>query len=37
MADITRKLMKIKDYETQDYAGLSRIIDINKSSDKDTE
>ena len=37
MATITRKLMKIKDYETQDYAGLSRIIDINKSSDKDTE
>jgi PAS domain S-box-containing protein len=37
MATITRKLMKIKDYETQDYAGFSRIIDINKSSDTDTE
>jgi PAS domain S-box-containing protein len=37
MATITRKLMKIKDYETQDYAGFSRIIDINKSSGKDTE
>jgi len=37
MAAITRKLMNIKDYETQDYAGFSRIIDINKSSRKDTE
>lgn len=32
MATITKKLMTIKDYETQDYAGISRIIDINKSS-----
>lgn len=37
MGTITRKLMTIKDYETQDYAGFSRIIDINKSSGTDTE
>ena len=37
MGTITRKLMTIKDYETQDYAGISRIVDINKSSRKDTE
>ena len=37
MGIITRKLMKIKDYKTQDYAGLSRIIDINKSSAEDIE
>ncbi|HUH67105.1 MAG TPA: PAS domain S-box protein [Syntrophales bacterium] len=34
MATITRKLMTIKDYKTQDYAGISRIVDINNSSDK---
>ncbi|MEN6622012.1 MAG: PAS domain S-box protein [Smithella sp.] len=33
MATITKKLMTIKDYETQDYAGISRIVDIDKSSD----
>jgi PAS domain S-box-containing protein len=37
MGTITRKLMTIKDYETQDYAGFSRIIDIDKSAGKDTE
>jgi PAS domain S-box-containing protein len=37
MGSITRKLMKIKEYKTQDYAGVSRIIDINKSSGKDAE
>jgi PAS domain S-box-containing protein len=37
MGSITRKLMKIKEYQTQDYAGVSRIIDINKSSGKDAE
>ena len=37
MGTITRKLMTIKDYETQDYAGISRIVDINKSSGKDIE
>ncbi|HYA13513.1 MAG TPA: PAS domain S-box protein [Syntrophales bacterium] len=37
MSIITKKLMKIKDYETQDYAGMGRIIDINKSSDVDTD
>ena len=37
MGSITRKLMKIKEYQTQDYAGISRIIDINKSSGKDAE
>ncbi len=34
MAAITKKLMTIEDYETQDYAGVSRIVDINKSSSK---
>jgi PAS domain-containing protein len=37
MGTITRKLMTIEDYETQDYAGFSRIIDIDKSAGKDTE
>jgi len=37
MGDILEKLMKIRDYETQDYAGFIRIIDISKSSAKDTE
>ncbi len=37
MGTITKKLMKIKDYETQDYAGFCRIININKSSGEDTE
>lgn len=32
MANITKKLMAIKNYETQDYAGFSRIVDINKIS-----
>jgi hypothetical protein len=31
MGNITQKLMKIKDFDTQDYAGFSRIININKS------
>jgi len=35
MGSITNKLMMIKDYETQDYAGFSRIVDINKSVDQD--
>ena len=34
MGTITKKLMTIKEYKTQDYAGFSRIIDINKSSAK---
>ena len=37
MGTITKKLMKIKDHDTQDYAGFSRIIDLNKSSGKGTE
>ncbi len=32
MANITKKLMAIKNYETQDYAGFSRIVDIDKIS-----
>lgn len=37
MSSITRKLMMLKDdYETQDYLGFSRIIDIHKDSEKDT-
>ncbi len=37
MGDITKKLMKIKNFETQDYAGFSRIININKISGNDNE
>jgi len=37
MSDITKKLMKIKNFETQDYAGFSRIININKISGNDNE
>ena len=37
MSDITKKLMKIKNFETQDYAGFSRIININKNSGRDNE
>lgn len=37
MGTITRKLMNIKKYETQDYAGISRIININESSGEDIE
>ena len=37
MATITQKLMKIKNFETQDYAGFGRIININKNSGKDNE
>ena len=32
MSTITGRLMKIKDYETKDYMGKSKILDINKSS-----
>jgi PAS domain S-box-containing protein len=37
MGDITKKLMKIENFETQDYAGFSRIININKISGNDNE
>jgi signal transduction histidine kinase len=37
MSTITRKLMMIKDYKTQDYIGFSRIIDIHNDSDVNTE
>lgn len=37
MGDITKKLMKIEDFDTQDYAGFTRIININKSAGNDTE
>jgi PAS domain S-box-containing protein len=37
MSTITRKLMMIKDYKTQDYMGFSRIIDIHNDSDVNTE
>lgn len=37
MGAITKKLMKINDYKTQDYAGFGRIVDIHKSSAKDSE
>ncbi|HVO66728.1 MAG TPA: PAS domain S-box protein [Syntrophales bacterium] len=33
MSTITRKLMMIKDYKTQDYIGFSRIIDIHDDSE----
>lgn len=32
MGSITKKLMKIKDFETQDYAGFTRIIDIGRNT-----
>jgi len=35
MGAITKKLMTINDYETRDYAGFSRIIDIKSGSDQD--
>jgi signal transduction histidine kinase len=35
MGTITKKLLRIENYETQDYAGFSRIVNINKSSAKD--
>ncbi|MDQ5986735.1 MAG: hypothetical protein CSYNP_02466 [Syntrophus sp. SKADARSKE-3] len=37
MGTITKKLMSIENYETEDYAGLSHIININKSSAKEIE
>jgi len=37
MGAITKKLMRINDSQTEDYAGLGRIINIHKSSDQDTE
>jgi len=37
MSNITKKLMEIRDYETQDYAGFSRIININEQAAKDNE
>ncbi|PKN08642.1 MAG: hypothetical protein CVU72_02845 [Deltaproteobacteria bacterium HGW-Deltaproteobacteria-7] len=37
MSTITKKLMRIKDSQTEDYAGFSRIININKSSDQESE
>lgn len=37
MSTITRKLMMIKDYKTQDYIGFSRIIDIHNDSEIGTE
>ncbi len=37
MSTITRKLMMIKDYKTQDYIGFGRIIDIHDDSDQNTE
>jgi len=35
MGDITKKLMNIKNFESQDYAGFGRIININKCSGND--
>lgn len=35
MGDITRKLMEITRYETEDYIGGTKIIDIDKASKKD--
>jgi len=37
MSAITRKLMMIRDYKTQDYIGFSRIIDIHNDSEIGTE
>jgi signal transduction histidine kinase len=34
MAAITKKLMMIRDYESRDYAGISRIIDIHGEDSK---
>ena len=36
MAEITRKLMLLRDYETQDYLGFSQIINIHKDSGEDS-
>ncbi len=37
MSAITKKLMMIRDYKTQDYIGFSRIIDIHNNSEVGTE
>ncbi|NTW07532.1 MAG: PAS domain S-box protein, partial [Syntrophaceae bacterium] len=37
MGDITKKLMNIKNFDTQDYAGFGRIININKISSNNNE
>jgi PAS domain S-box-containing protein len=37
MGEITKKLMKITRYETEDYVGGTKIIDIEKSSEKSVE
>ncbi|MEN6373401.1 MAG: PAS domain S-box protein [Smithella sp.] len=37
MAAITQRLMNIKNFETQDYAGFGRIININKGPDNNNE
>ncbi|MEN6374566.1 MAG: PAS domain S-box protein [Smithella sp.] len=37
MSDITKKLMNIKNFDTQDYAGFGRIININKFSSNNNE
>ena len=37
MGDITKKLMKIKNFDTQDYAGFGRIININNISSNNNE
>ena len=37
MGNITKKLMTIEDFDTQDYAGFSRIINIHKRPGNDTE
>ena len=37
MSAITRKLMMIEKYKTQDYIGFSRIIDLHSDSDADSE
>jgi PAS domain S-box-containing protein len=37
MSAITRKLMMIENYETQDYSGFSRIIDLHTDIDSDSE
>jgi hypothetical protein len=34
MRDITDKLQGLTRYETRDYAGNTKIIDINKASEK---
>lgn len=35
MAEITKKLMLLREYETQDYVGFSRIINIHKDASED--